>query len=73
VTTPEERKAVLDAIQAIAETIRTAGQVPAGHVYAAVMGIMTLNTFNSIIDTLRRSGLVKRETTHMLTWIGPTF
>lgn len=56
---------------AVAETIRELGEVPEGHVYAAVMHVTTLSGFQSCISVLERAKLVKRSGHHLLTWIGP--
>lgn len=55
---------------AVAEAIRDLGSVPAGHAYAHLMGHMSLEVFNAIIDLLVRNGLVRRDPNHLLTWIG---
>jgi hypothetical protein len=60
----------IDTIHAIAEAIRTAGEVPSGHLYAQLMGVLDLETYTAIIAMLKRSGLVA-EHGHLLTWTGP--
>ena len=35
---PTKVKAALDALRAVADAIRDAGEIPAGHLYAALMG-----------------------------------
>lgn len=56
---------------AMAEAIRDLGQVPAGHLYAMVCSKVTLQQFDSLIAVLARSGLVRREASHLLVWTGP--
>jgi len=64
-------RAALGMLKAVAETIQEVGSTPAGPMYAMLMGTITLNDFNAMIDMLVKSGLVKRDGNHMLTWIGP--
>ena len=66
-----QTEAVLMTVHAIAEAIRGLGEVPAGHLYAQVMSRMSLESFEAIIGVLIGAGLVKRGSSHMLTWIGP--
>lgn len=69
--TAQELRAALDVIITIAETIRTLRSVPSGELYARVMGVLSLDSYNRAIDNLKRAGLVA-ESAHVLTWIGPT-
>lgn len=55
---------------AIAEAIRKLGTVPSGHLYASLMGHLSLDQYQQIIGRLKRAGLVS-ESYHELTWIGP--
>jgi hypothetical protein len=69
--TDAQVRAALKMLQAVAEAIREVGSTPAGPMYAMLCGVMSLNDFNNIIDMLVKSKLVKRDGSHMLTWIGP--
>lgn len=62
--------AALALIRIVADAIRNLGEVPSGHLYARMMGHMSLATYTSIITNLKRAKLVK-ESAHLLTWIGP--
>lgn len=64
----EQLKSGLRVIQAIAETIREAGEVPSGVIYAALMDKMSLSDFTKVIDILKNAGLIE-EKAHMLKWI----
>ena len=55
----------------VADAIQELGSVPAGHLYAAVMGHMSLETFEGIVGVLVGAKLVRRDASHLLTWIGP--
>lgn len=65
-----EARVALDAIFAIAEAIRGLGEVPSGHLYAAVCGKLELAQYEAILRTLKGAGLIE-ETAYLLRWIGP--
>lgn len=71
-TTPSKAQvlAAFQATTALAESIRTLGEVPSGHLYAQVCAHMDLPTYERIIATLKNAGLVS-ESAHLLKWIGP--
>ena len=69
-TTQQEIKAALTSIQVVAEAIRTLEQVPNGHLYAQLMGVLDFPTYERIIGILKRTGLVS-ESGNLLTWTGP--
>jgi len=56
---------------AVAETIHELGEVPAGHLYAHLMGKLTLEQFEKIVASLERSGLIKQTSGHTLKWVAP--
>lgn len=62
-----QAKAAIEIMRAIADTIRELKQVPSGHLYARVMGFMSLDRFNQIIAILKDAGLIE-ETNHLLVW-----
>lgn len=70
-TTASERRAGLAILMAVAETIREAGSTPAGTLYAALVGRVTLQGFEAMIQILVNGRLVRRDASHLLTWIGP--
>ena len=59
----------MSVVAIIADAIRELGSVPSGHLYAQVMGHMTLDNYNAIIASLVGTGLVQNNG-HLLTWIG---
>lgn len=61
--------AAVQVVVAIGESIKELGSVPSGHLYARLMGRMSLETYNKIIDILVKTGAVKNEN-HLLTWVG---
>lgn len=52
--------------------IQIAGSIPSGHLYAMVQGKMNIEAYNSCINLLIKSRLVRRDAFHVLTWIGDT-
>ena len=54
---------------AIAEAIRELKQVPSGHLYARLMGRLSLEEYNLLIGFIQRAGLIKIQN-HLITWIG---
>ncbi len=64
-----QEKAALGIVLAIGETIKELGSVPNGHLYAQLMGRMSLETYNKVIALLVKTGAVKNEN-HLLTWVG---
>jgi hypothetical protein len=69
--TQEQLKVGLATMLAVSESIREAGSIPEGHLYAVLIDRMDINAFNSLVRALVRTGLVKSEN-HLLTWTGPT-
>ena len=59
-------------IAAISETIRELKEVPNGHLYARIMGTLSLDQYNQVIAILVRAKLVANKN-DLLVWIGPTF
>ncbi len=57
--------------QAVAGAIRDLREVPSGHLYARLMGVMTLQQYEQVIDLLVDAQLVERAPSHLLRWIGP--
>ena len=68
---PKESKALIKCVMLLAEAIRALGEIPSGHLYARVMGHMTLQRYEAILQTLIRAELVSRDGSHMLRWTGP--
>jgi hypothetical protein len=68
--TKEEVKAGLSAVMAVGSAIRDLGSVPNGRLYAELMGQLSQESYNKVIDLLKRTGMVS-EDNHVLTWTGP--
>lgn len=68
--TAEQVTAGIRMAAAVGGAIRDLGSVPSGHLYARLMGHMSLDTYNKLIGILKQSNLVE-ESNHLLTWVGP--
>ena len=66
-----QERAALEIVAAVGSAIHDLGQVPSGHLYARLMDRLTLAQYESIISTLIRAKMVKRDGNHLLTWCGP--
>lgn len=68
--TDEQLMAGFNLVMLVADTIRQAGEIPSGHLYATVMGTLPLEAYNTVIEKLKKTGLVT-EKNHLLKWVGP--
>lgn len=69
--TNEQLKAVLQMGMAIGDAIRDLGEVPSGHLYAQLMGKLSLANYEAILRGLARQGLIRVDGSHLITWTGP--
>lgn len=67
----QQIEAALAVAKALADTIREVGRVPSGHLYARVCGHLDIHSYEAVIGSLKRAGLVI-EKNHELIWVGPT-
>jgi hypothetical protein len=58
-------------IVAVSECIRELHEIPNGHLYAQLVGKVSLVEYESLIRILINAKLVKQDRSHMLRWIGP--
>lgn len=56
--TRSEIGGAMDIIKAVADAIKELKSVPSGHLYARLMPHMDFQTYNRIIDILKRSEIV---------------
>lgn len=68
--TKEQVSAAFQITAAVCEAIREAGRMPSGTLYAMCMGRMDIETYNKLVTTIKRTGLVE-ERGHELVWVGP--
>lgn len=69
--TKQNVQSAIQIAKAVADTIREAGSVPSGHLYAVLCGLLTLEQYQRVIEVLKSTGLVI-ESNHLLTWVEPT-
>lgn len=67
----KQAKAALSAMIALTEAIRELGSVPSGHLYATVMGQMSLEVYESLLGRIVGTGLVEKQPSGLLVWRGP--
>lgn len=63
--------AALNLILAVGNAIQAMGQVPSGHLYARIMSTVSLDEYQQILGILKRTGLIREESSHLLVWTGP--
>lgn len=68
--TKDAVKALIEVVRATGEIIRELKQVPSGHLYASMMGHLSLDDYNIVIGVLKDAGLVV-EKNYLLIWVGP--
>ncbi len=57
------------AVQAVIELVQEERRVPEGLVFAAFMGDLSADNFESMLQQIVRTGLVRR-VNHELVWVG---
>ncbi len=65
--TANQLQAGLAALKAIADAVRELKQVPSGHIYAAVMGVMDINAYEKAVSMLCNAGVI-RKAGDLLVW-----
>jgi hypothetical protein len=68
---PAKLQAVIQVVRAVADAIKELGSVPSGHLYAQLMCRLELREYGRVIEILVDGGLVQKDASHLLTWIGP--
>jgi hypothetical protein len=66
----KQAMAELNTLKALSLAIAQLGEVPSGHLYAQLMGVMDLRMYEWAIGKLKSMGLVT-ERGNLLTWTGP--
>lgn len=70
-TQAEQIKAAAGIVLAIADAIKELGQVPSGHLYAHLMGLLSIGAYEQAVQILVDAKVVQRDASHVLTWVGP--
>jgi hypothetical protein len=68
--TKEQMKAGPDVVFAVTEAIREAGSIPAGTLYAVLLGKVDIHGFEKLVSIVTGSGLVEKRG-DLLCWVGP--
>lgn len=68
--TKQQVSAAIQMIKAVADTIRELKEVPNGVLYAQLMPVLSFDTYSTIIDRLKKTGLVV-EKNNLLKWVEP--
>ena len=55
-------------VEIVAEAIEGLGEVPSGHLYAYLMGVIDIHTYNGVIAILKKQGKIT-ESNNLLTWV----
>lgn len=67
----DEAGNAIKVLVAVSEAVRGAGQVPSGVLYAALVGVVDLPTYEWVLGKLIGAGLIKVEANHLIRWVGP--
>jgi hypothetical protein len=60
--------AAVEAISAIGRVIRDVKRIPSGHLYAQLMGVLSLEKYQIAIAILKKGNLIKEEANELI-WI----
>lgn len=70
--TKQQIGAYLELVQVVGRAIMDSPNgIPAGHLYAQLMGVVELGAFDRLIGRFIEAGLVRRDRSHNLVWTGP--
>lgn len=64
----QQISAAIEAIAAIGRVIRDVKRIPSGHLYAQLMGVLSLEKYEAAIAILKKGGLVREESNELI-WI----
>jgi hypothetical protein len=66
--TSEQIQSAITAVSEIGKVIRDVKRIPSGHLYAQLMGVLSLEKFEIIIGLLKKTGLVTEQNNELI-WI----
>lgn len=64
-----QTQAAFGMVMAVSDAIRDLKEVPSGHLYARLMGHMSLETYKTIISILKEAKVVEETPAHLIRWI----
>ena len=68
--TEQKTRAYVEIIAAVLDTVRKLGSTPHGHMYAHLMGHLSLDQLNAILRIGADAGLLRVDGSHMIHWTG---
>lgn len=66
--TSEQIQSAITAVSEIGKVIREVKRIPSGHLYAQLMGVLSLEKYEMIIGLLKKTGLVTEQNNELI-WI----
>ena len=64
----EQIQSAITAVSEIGKVIREVKRIPSGHLYAQLMGVLSLEKYEIIIGLLKKTGLVTEQNNELI-WI----
>lgn len=64
----QQISAAIEAISAIGRIIKDVKRIPSGHLYAQLMGVLSLDKYEATIAILKKGQLIKEENNELI-WI----
>jgi hypothetical protein len=68
--TEAQKEAIAGILAELGKIIREKGSIPSGHLYAQLMGVISLEKYEQYISLLIKMNLIRKEPSHLLVWIG---
>ena len=65
----EQIQAAITAVSDIGKVIREVKRIPSGHLYAQLMGVMSLERYEMVISLLKKTKLITEQNNELI-WIG---
>jgi hypothetical protein len=64
--TSEQVQSAITAVSEIGKVIREVKRIPSGHLYAQLMGVLSLEKYEMIISLLKKTGLVTEQNNELI-------
>jgi ArsR family metal-binding transcriptional regulator len=62
----EQIQTAITAVSEIGKVIRKVKRIPSGHLYAQLMGVLSLEKYEMIISLLKKTGLVTEQNNELI-------
>ena len=63
-------KAAVEIMKAVASAVKELGSIPSGHLYAQLIGKMSLDSYEKMTGALERMGVIRIDGNHLITYTG---